>query len=107
MASTESGMTRQYEATFVFKTGANGMTRGAEIVRNRFRELDIKVINEDDMGERTLAYQVKKEDRGHYISFEVESEAESIQQIDRSLLVPDEILKFLVVRKDERAKSPA
>ena len=52
------------------------------------------------MGERALAYAIKKAERGHYFHYEVESEPTVIHDAERTLQLAPEILKYLIVRKE-------
>ena len=91
---------RRYEATFIFRNEEESIDRGRKAVAERLEENGIELIKEEDMGERALAYEIENQDRGHYFMYELESSPEKIQAIDRTLLIRDEILKYLVVLKD-------
>ncbi len=90
---------RNYEAVIIFNTDEGNFERGREIVKTQFSELGISVTKEEDMGERKLAYLIKKHDRGHYYLYEFEASPEKIKQFEKSLKLKTEILKMLIVRK--------
>ena len=52
------------------------------------------------MGDRLLAYPVRKNDRGHYILYVIESPPEPLKTISKTLKLRPEILKYLFVRQD-------
>jgi small subunit ribosomal protein S6 len=53
------------------------------------------------MGDRLLAYPVRKNDRGHYVLYTIQSAPEPLKTLARTLKLRPEILKYLFVRKDE------
>lgn len=54
----------------------------------------------EKIGKRKLAYSVKNNTEGCYVIFEFETLKEQISEIERYFRITDEILKFIVVRKD-------
>ena len=91
---------RVYEATFIFKPEADSVDRGQGLVKEVLSRAGGTFLTEEDMGERPLAYAIKKSDRGHYFHYEVESEPTAIRDAERALQLAPEILKYLIVRKE-------
>jgi small subunit ribosomal protein S6 len=91
---------RKYDAVFIYQTGADTLAAGKEAVAKELSSSDIKLLEEQDMGERDLAYEVKKMNRGHYIRYELELEPETIQSLQKTLKLRPEILKFVFFKKD-------
>lgn len=60
-----------------------------------------KVENVIDMGKRKLAYEIKKFKEAYYVEFDFEAKPESIKELERVYRITDEILKFIVVRKED------
>ena len=92
---------RVYEAALIFRPEAELLTAGREFVKNLFSTTGCKVLKEEDMGDRPLAYQIKKAKRGVYVFYQLESESQSIQALDKALKLRNEILKYLFTRKEE------
>ena len=92
---------RKYDAVFIFQTGADNLTAGKEQVSAELAKADIKVVGEQDLGERDLAYEIKKASRGHYVRYDVEANPESIQPVEKALKLKSEILKFVFFRKEQ------
>ena len=61
-----------------------------------------KVEKVDELGKKKLAYEVKKNKEGIYVVFTFEAEPNSIAELERNYRITDEIIKFIVVRKDEK-----
>ena len=62
---------------------------------------DGKVEKVDELGKRKLAYEVQKNKEGYYVIFTFEAKPDSITELERNYRITDEIIKFIVVRKDE------
>ena len=91
---------RNYEAVFIYRIGEGSLSEGKSHVATEFQNNGLSVVNENDMGERTLAYEIKKNERGHYIRYDLEASPDSIKQVDRSLKLRPEILKYMFFRKE-------
>ena len=59
------------------------------------------VIETNDMGEKKLAYEVRKHTQAFYYIINFESNPEFIAELERIYRINDEILKFIVVRQDD------
>ena len=91
---------RNYEVVFIFRTEADAYNGGLEKVKEEFNKAGANIVKEDDMGDRELAYQIKKESRGHYYFFDVELAPDSIVKIEKDIKLFSEVLKFMFVKKD-------
>ena len=60
-----------------------------------------KVESVEEMGKRKLAYDIKKFTEATYVLFNFEAKPELIAELERNYRITDEIIKFIVVRKDE------
>ena len=58
----------------------------------------------DRMGRRHLAYRIQKYREGEYVLLVTDSEAPTVQEVERRLKVADPVLKYLTVRVDEDMK---
>ena len=91
---------RNYEAVFIFRTEADAYNGGLEKVREEFKKAGANIAKDDDMGDRELAYQIKKESRGHYHFFDIELKPDTIVKIEKDIKLFNEVLKFMFVKKD-------
>lgn len=91
---------RVYEATFIFKPEADSVDRGQVLVKEVFTKAGGTFVAEEDMGERPLAYTIKKADRGRYVHYEIASEPTALHDAERALQLAPDILKYLIVRKE-------
>ena len=59
-----------------------------------------KVESVDSMGRRKLAYEIQKNQEAYYTTINFEAKPEFIAELERIYRITDEVLKFIVVRKD-------
>lgn len=60
-----------------------------------------KITKTSDIGEKKLAYEVRKHTRAYYYIINFESDASFISELERNYRIIDEILRFIVVRQDD------
>lgn len=59
-----------------------------------------KVENVEEMGNKKLAYPIQKQTEGYYVVLNFEAEPAFIAELERVYRITDEIIKFIVVRKE-------
>ena len=59
------------------------------------------MIEEKAMGQRELAYEIKKYKNGYYFLFVVEAPAEATAEFDRLARINENILRHLIVRVED------
>ena len=59
-----------------------------------------KVIEFKEMGKRKLAYPIKKELTGTYFVMNVEASHETIKEFERKVLINENILRHLIIKKE-------
>ena len=59
-----------------------------------------KVESVENMGMKKLAYPIKKNEEATYLLFNFEGEPDYIVELERNYRITDEIIKFIVVKKD-------
>ncbi len=93
----------KYEIMFIVKTTME--SDAALKVANTYKALitDNKgeVTNFKEMGQRKLAYEIKKQNTGFYYVFNFTATAETIKELDRRLGLDENILRHLIIRLDE------
>ncbi len=92
----------KYESIIII--GQNVEEEGRKALITRFTDLintEGKVSNVNEMGTKKLAYEIGKNTEGYYVVFEFEAKPELIAELERNYRITDEIVKFIVVRKDE------
>lgn len=66
-----------------------------------------KVIKTESWGLRTLAYKINKNKKGHYVLIESESPAPAVIEMERTLRLNEEVVRYMTIRLDEASKGPS
>ena len=91
----------KYEMVMIINS--NITDKQKRLVINKIEEFiatNGKITKTDDLGIKKLAYEVKKHSTGHYYVIEFELENSKVLELERLCRIIEEILKFIVVRKD-------
>lgn len=68
-------------------------------IKNYFKNCEILKIEE--LGLRKLAYEIRKNKNAYYVVITFRSKCEEISEIERLYRIDDNILKFIVVRRED------
>ena len=60
-----------------------------------------KVLEFKELGEKKLAYPIKKEISGYYYVMQVEGSHDTVAELDRKALLNENVLRHLTIRIDE------
>jgi len=58
-------------------------------------------------GLRNLQYRIKKNRKGHYVLFNLNAPAASVQEMERNMRLNEDVLRFLTTRIDEARSEPS
>jgi len=92
----------QYETIFIMNNqiAKEEQKTVIESITNYIKE-NGKIVKEDDIGARKLAYEVKKQKEGYYYLIEFEANPNIISELERIYRITDTVLKFITIRKDD------
>ena len=93
----------KYEVMFIVKTtlDENTVKATAESLKSVITEMNGKVENTKEMGQRTLAYPIYKEVNGFYYVLTVEASNEAIAELDRKARLNENIIRHQIIKLDE------
>lgn len=92
----------KYESIIII--GQDVEEEGIKALITKFTDLintEGKVQEVKEMGKRKLAYEIGKNKEAFYVLFDFEAKPELIKELERNYRITDEVIKFIVVRKDE------
>ncbi|MFQ5720622.1 MAG: 30S ribosomal protein S6 [Acidobacteriota bacterium] len=98
---------RRYETVFIADPvlPEEELTSFRESFAAAIIEHDGKVLQEEDWGNRKLAYEVRKRREGHYVRFEYAcADGQLPAELERRLRITEPVLKFLTIRIDNDKK---
>ena len=93
----------KYEIMFIVKPDLeeSSIKNEAESLKKVLTNLEAKIVEEKAMGQRELAYEIKKYKNGYYFLFVVEGSHEAIKEFDRLAGINENILRHLIIRKED------
>ena len=92
----------KYESVIIVNPNVD--EAGLKAIEEKFTGLineNWKVESVENMGKKTLAYEIKKFSEGTYMLFNFEAKPDSITELERVYRITDDIIKFIVVRKEQ------
>ncbi len=87
---------RNYQLVLILRASLSQVNRKKAIETVKDYLKSAKIVKQDDLGEKDLAYPIKKESKGVYFSFLFE--AESIEGLEKRLIGTEDILRHLLIR---------
>ncbi|MGC1781365.1 MAG: 30S ribosomal protein S6 [Acidobacteriaceae bacterium] len=99
-------MERKYEVMFILRPDvaaeeADKLIAGFEATITKGNG---KLVSSEKLGNRKLAYTVRKFNEGNYNLLTVEADGSLVAELERRLRVTEPVIKFITVRMDEEEK---
>ncbi len=66
-----------------------------------------KIHKTEDWGMRSLAFRIKKNRKGHYILIESDAPAGALQELERTLRLNEDVLRFMTIKLDQLSDGPS
>jgi len=74
-------------------------------VRRLIEGMEGQVTESQDWGMRDLAYVIRKQSRGNYILVQYTARPDVVKELERTMKIADEVLRYVSVRVPEPKKS--
>lgn len=98
----------QYEIAVLYHPDLEvDLTKAEERVTKIVTDNGGKVVSTDNWGKRKLAYTIKGNDYAIYVFYTVELPGTSVQKVESTLNIADEVVRFLITRPDLKAIAKA
>lgn len=94
---------RKYELMFIVRTDMEEaqIKNTAETMKKVLTDNGAKLLEEKVMGQREIAYEIKKMKTGYYFLYIVEAESQAINEFDRVSRLNENILRHLIVKVED------
>ena len=66
-----------------------------------------KILKKEYWGLKTLAYRIKKNRKGHYILFNIEADAATMDEYDRKLGLNEDVIRVLTIKTEDVSDEPS
>lgn len=95
---------RHYETMFIVKATLTEEEIQAQIntVKENIEKNGGTIASVDDMGIRTLAYEIQKQKRGYYYVIYFTAPTESIKELERNYKVNEDIVRFIFIKSESK-----
>ncbi len=97
---------QEYELTVLIHPDLEAdLDKTLDTVRGLVKTNGGTIKNEDNWGKKKLAYRIKKQDFAVYVLMDVELPAEAPLKISNALNISDAVLRYLLVKVDEKERA--
>ena len=98
----------RYEIAVLYHPGLEiDLEKGSNKVEAAIKAAAGKITNTDNWGKRKLAYPIAKQEFAVYVFYTADIPAAGIGQIERTLNITDEVIRFLITKPDLKALAKA
>lgn len=93
----------KYEIMFIVKATqeSSEISKTADDMKNIITSNKSTVADFKELGEKKLAYPIKKELNGYYFVMQVEATHDAISEFNRKALLDERVLRHLIIKLDE------
>ena len=93
----------KYEIMFIVKSDVSeeDEKNTVKAFEKVLTDMGAKIINSKDLGQKKLAYEIKKQVRGYYHLLNVECDSKAVKEFDRKALIDEKIIRHLIIKEEE------
>lgn len=94
---------RKYEIMFIVKPTLDeaSIKKVFEDTKKLLQDNKATILEEKEMGQRDLAYEIKKHKTGYYYLLTVEAPREAIEEFNRIINISTDIIRALVTKLEK------
>lgn len=94
---------KKYEIMFIVKAALEeaSIKKVFEDTKKMLEANNAKILEEKEMGQRDLAYEIKKHKTGYYFLLTVEAPVEAINEFNRISNISSDIIRSLVTKIEQ------
>src|ERR1700719_2876012 len=98
-----------YENVFIARQDISGaqVDALADAFTQLITEHGGEVKKRENWGLRNLAYRMNKNRKGHYVLFNIEAPAPAIAELERTMRINEDVLRYLTIRVDDLEEGPS
>lgn len=98
-----------YENVFIARQDISGAQ--VDALADQFTQLISEqggeVKKRENWGLRNLAYRMNKNRKGHYVLFNIDAPGSAIAELERTMRINEDVLRYLTIRVDELEEGPS
>ncbi len=91
---------KKYEIMFIVRPTLDeaSIKKAFEDMKKVLTDNKAKILEEQEMGQKDLAYEMKKHKTGYYFLLVVEAESEAISEFNRIANINEDVIRSLVTK---------
>lgn len=99
----EKKIMNKYESVAIISTkiGQEQVKETVQKFKKLLESFSDKKVKVDELGEKKLAYEIRKNKTGYYAVYYFSAQPEDIQELERNYRIDDSIMKFLTIKLEE------
>jgi small subunit ribosomal protein S6 len=98
-----------YENVFIARQDISGAQ--VDALADQFTQLVAdnggEVKKRENWGLRNLAYRMNKNRKGHYVLFNIDAPAPAIAELERTMRINEDVLRYLTIKVDALEEGPS
>jgi len=98
-----------YENVFIARQDISAAQ--ADALADRFAEIvetgGGKVTRRENWGLRSLAFRIRKNRKGHYVMLNIDAPAEAVQELERTMRLDEDVIRYMTIRVDALDEAPS
>ena len=98
-----------YENVFIARQDISGAQ--VDALADQFTQLIAdqggEVKKRENWGLRNLAYRMNKNRKGHYVLFNIEAPAAAVAELERTMRINEDVLRYLTIKVDALEEGPS
>ena len=92
----------KYEIMFILKTNdEEAIKNEVSSLKSVITDLKGEITEEKEMGNKKLAYPIKKETNGYYYVINCNANNEAVSEFDRKARINENVIRHLIIKLDE------
>lgn len=94
---------RNYEIMYIVKATLEESSIKSinEELKNIFTSMNSKIVEFKELGQKQLAYSIKKETTGNYFLMTVEANVDALNEFKRKISINENVLRYVCINLDE------
>lgn len=95
---------RKYEVMFIVRPDLESESNKqvAENMKKVLTDMGATIVEEKEMGQRELAYEIKKYKTGYYYFYKIEAnDAKATKEFDRLAGLSEDVIRHLIVKVED------
>ncbi len=98
-----------YELVFIVRQDASTseVDKLVDEYTNTINSYEGSIIKNEYWGLRELAYQIKKNNKGHYIFLGIEAPNDAIREVERKMRLTEDVIRINTIRVNSISEEPS